>query len=245
MVVAMPEYSERDEAKLEGARRSVRWLAHELNNALGTISGCAQLIDRLLSQPDPSAGIEKSKGYAKSIHAEATRCSQLLMDVVLSIQEVDLHPTESDIHSILDAALAKALPDDGSGITVYRTYDKSVPQVPVDQALIEQAFHSIFLNAVQAMPTGGDLRLDTCYIAGPDSGGVVKIYVTDTGSGVSESAVGQVFTPFFSTKNRSRGLGLSLAASTIRRHGGEIKLHSVEGRGTTVEITLPVRLSEP
>jgi len=237
----MANSSSQSEVKLEGAARAVRWVAHELNNALGTISGCAQLIERLLKQQDRPNSVQTALEYARAIHEEATRCSRLLQETSLAVQGSELVFSPANIHSILDMAVARALPAGDPSITVHRTYDKGVPEIGVDQPTIQEAFYQIVLNAVQSMPAGGELRLDTTYEAEDGCAGNVHVFVTDTGTGISEEDLPRVLDPFYTSKGKARGLGLSLAVRAVKRHGGELRLNSVPGRGTTVEVILPVR----
>lgn len=237
----MTNSSSQSEAKLEGATRAVRWVAHELNNALGTISGCAQLIERLLKQQDKPSSLQNALEYARAIHEEATRCSRLLQETSLAVQGSEPVLSPGNIHAVLDMAVARALPAGATGITVHRTYDKGVPEVEMDQPSLEEAFYQVILNAVQAMPAGGELRIDTTYVPADGSGGSVHVFVTDTGGGIPEADLPRVLDPFFTTKGKARGLGLSLAVRAVKRHGGELTVRSVVGRGTTVEVALPVR----
>ncbi|MGQ9524917.1 MAG: two-component system sensor histidine kinase NtrB [Armatimonadota bacterium] len=237
----MGNTSAQSELRLEGATRAVRWVAHELNNALGTISGCAQLIERLLKQAEISNSQQRALEYAKAIYEEATRCSKLLQETVLTVQGSEPVFSMVGIHNVLDMAVARALPVSDHGIAVHRTYDAAVPEIEADQPSIEDAFYQIVLNAVQSMPAGGELRIDTSYEPAEDGRGSVHVFVTDTGTGIPEEDIYHVFDPFFTTKGRARGLGLSLAVRAVRRHGGDLRLQSACGRGTTVEVVLPVR----
>jgi two-component system NtrC family sensor kinase len=106
--------------------------------------------------------------------------------------------------------------------------------VSADPGLLEQAFLNLALNACQAMPDGGQLRI----VARPQAGGVVQIAFEDTGVGIPPEALDRVFDLYYTTKSEGSGIGLSLVYRTIQLHDGEIEVQSVPGRGTTFRILL-------
>jgi signal transduction histidine kinase len=103
---------------------------------------------------------------------------------------------------------------------------------------MRQVFLNIILNAIQAMPGGGELRVDTrnCGDNGQEG---VEIRITDTGVGIPEELGKKVFQPFFTTKNEGTGLGLAIVYGIVREHNGRIDVESEVGKGTTFTIFLP------
>ncbi len=104
-----------------------------------------------------------------------------------------------------------------------------------DDKQLEQVFRNMILNALQAMPNGGELILSS-----EAAEGGVKVTVEDTGVGIPEEALNQIFVPFFTTKTKGTGLGLSIVQKIVENHGGRISATSVPEQGTTFEIFLPI-----
>jgi signal transduction histidine kinase len=104
---------------------------------------------------------------------------------------------------------------------------------------MEQVFMNLLLNAIQAMPEGGLLKIE---IPHRDQDGMQKVRITDTGIGIADKNIDRIFDPFFTTKTEGEGTGLGLSVSygIVRRHGGKIELESRVGKGTTFTVCLPV-----
>jgi signal transduction histidine kinase len=102
--------------------------------------------------------------------------------------------------------------------------------------LLKTCIFNVILNAFQAMPAGGDLTVDT-----KASDGTAFIIIEDTGIGVSRENLPKLFDPFFSTKSTGLGLGLATTKRVSEEHGGKVDFQSVEGKGSTVIISLPIR----
>jgi CheY-like chemotaxis protein len=109
-----------------------------------------------------------------------------------------------------------------------------------DLGQLSQVIHNLIINAVQAMPEGGAVRVRAENLSGQGSGwSQVHISITDSGTGIPEEHLGKIFDPFFTTKNTGSGLGLATCHSIIKKHGGSISVSSREGEGTTFDIYLP------
>jgi len=107
---------------------------------------------------------------------------------------------------------------------------------PVDAQQFRQILWNLCLNAVEAMPEGGELR-----VAVAARGETLEVMVSDTGEGIAPSDIAHVFEPFFSTKSEGTGLGLALVHRVVQEHGGDIDVRSSPGLGTTFTLTLPSR----
>jgi len=127
-----------------------------------------------------------------------------------------------------------------AGIELVRSLSPDLPELIVDQGQLTQVLVNLIVNAVQAMPEGGKLTVQTL-----SSDGHVSLIVEDTGIGMSEEVVRQIFIPFFTTKdvNEGTGLGLPVVHGIVTSHGGSIKVESKMGDGTQFKIQLPVRTS--
>jgi two-component system NtrC family sensor kinase len=131
-------------------------------------------------------------------------------------------------------------------IRVEKKLGTSLPLVRVDFDQIQQALMNIMLNAAQAMPNGGDLRITTSVAKGVKidnaTRDAVRIDITDTGVGIPKENLSKLFTPFFTTKDKGKGvgLGLSVVHGIIERHHGKIEIDSDPGTGTTFSIYLGI-----
>ena len=115
---------------------------------------------------------------------------------------------------------------------------ESLPEVDADPDLLHKAFQNLILNALDAMPAGGTLKLRTS-----DRDGKVRIEISDTGKGLTPEECSRLFTPYYTTKKLGTGLGLAIVQSIVSDHHGTISVASDEGRGTTFRIDLPPRQS--
>jgi signal transduction histidine kinase len=112
-----------------------------------------------------------------------------------------------------------------------------LPLVPMDQEQIHRVIMNIALNAIEAMPEGGTLTVRTTSITG-GSGDAAGISIRDTGRGIPRDVIKQIFTPFFTTRERGTGLGLAICRRIITNHGGKIRVKSIPGKGTIFYIRL-------
>jgi PAS domain-containing protein/anti-sigma regulatory factor (Ser/Thr protein kinase) len=126
-------------------------------------------------------------------------------------------------------------PSDGSKI-LFKSYIRHISPVMGDAVAIQEALMGVIGNAIEALPSGGNVFLTT-----EESGGFAQIYVQDNGDGIPGPIQEKVFDPYFTTKGETQaGLGLSVSEAIIRRHGGEMDVMSLEGQGTTITIRLPI-----
>lgn len=113
-----------------------------------------------------------------------------------------------------------------------------LPPIPGDESQLKQLFLNLLMNALQAMPEGGELSVETAL---PASGQLACAAVSDTGCGMSEEVLERIFDPFFTTKHEGTGLGLSVAYAIVERHRGQINVRSTPGKGTSVTVKFPLR----
>jgi signal transduction histidine kinase len=153
------------------------------------------------------------------------------------------------INEVVSSALELVHPLIGGRVRVKTEVSPHLPEVAADSSRLEQVLVNLILNALDAMPTGGELTLCTKLVSsdavpGNKSGmnrQIVLITVTDTGMGMPENIRRSIFDPFFTTKpaNEGAGLGLSSAQAIVRQHNGQIEVQSAPGTGTTFRIFLP------
>ena len=131
-----------------------------------------------------------------------------------------------------------------SGIEVKADLDPSLPLAYVDPHQLMQALENIVNNAIEAMPEGGELSLNTRSVP---EGGMVEVSIADTGFGIPEENLPKLFTPFFSTKEMGKGtgLGLAIAYGIVKTHRGTIEVKSQVGKGTVFRLRIPLGNSQP
>jgi two-component system nitrogen regulation sensor histidine kinase GlnL len=225
-------------------------IAHEVKNPLVGIRGAAQLMKSELHF-EPGAGPNSCKNlieYLDVILKEADRLNKVLEGI---LDFTRLKPREIrayNIHSILDRTL---LLSEGSvrqnEIVLTRLYDPSLPDIIGNQDQLVQVFLNIIKNAIEAMPAGGKLTvvtrmsdLFTSVQADGKKHRLMVVKVTDTGPGIKQEHLSNMFTPFFTTKDRGVGLGLALSYQIVQEHLGTIRVDSQEHEGTTFSVYLPL-----
>ena len=206
-------------------------IGHELNNPLFGIVGLGEAI-----QEEPS--LERVKAYARDIVAHGRRMATIIRDFTgVASREVSNQRISVSLEDELDRALATIQTAmEMAGITVTKCYAGNVQVLALPDQL-RQALMNVITNAVQAMRGSGTLTLST---AQSDHTGTATI--TDSGPGISKQHLPKIFDPFFTTKGQGEGsgLGLTVARRIIRKFGGDVRIESLEGRGTTCTVTLPI-----
>jgi signal transduction histidine kinase len=114
-----------------------------------------------------------------------------------------------------------------------------LPRRKMDSEQMYQVLMNMVFNGIQAMPDGGELTITTAY--DPD-GDFLSITISDTGIGMDDDKIGQIFSPFFTDKHKGTGLGLAIARNIVEKHGGRIEVYSVVGKGSRFTIILPIRV---
>ena len=206
-------------------------LAHEIRNPLGSIKGAAQY---LRSEVE---GVEQQK-LLDVITEEVNRLNRVVSQFLNYARPYSPDLKPRPINTVIEKAMAVIEADSLSDrIHVQMELHPHLPPVPMDQEQIHQVILNIALNAIEAMPEGGTLTVRTSRI-GSDTGDAVGISIRDTGHGIRRETIKQIFTPFFTTKERGVGLGLAVCRRIIRNHGGKIRVKSIPGQGTIFYIRL-------
>lgn len=207
-------------------------VAHEINEPLANILGFAQLARKAPQLHNQVAGdiekIVKNCLFAREIIRELLTFAR---QVAPEMTRVKLNQVVTGGLYFLESRCAKA------GIEVVRLLDPDLPEISADSSQLQQVIVNLVVNAVQAMPNGGKLTIET-----HNAGNCVSLIVRDTGSGMTEAVKKNLFTPFFTTKDVDQGTGLGLAVvhGIVSSHGGTIRVVSKVGQGTSFEIQLPV-----
>lgn len=210
-------------------------LAHEIKNPLNTMKLNLQLLQEDWNQPDESNRAKVSKRL-QTLGKEVDRLEEILNDFLrlARLPQPDLQP--SNISSLLDEFLDFIEPETQQlHIKVVRDFHENLPQVDLDSSQIKQALLNIILNANQSMSAGGQLTVKAYR-----TDDHIFIDIIDTGEGMPPDRIGKLFDLFYSTKKEGTGLGLPIAGRIVNMHGGEIRVKSQEGKGTTFSILLPL-----
>jgi two-component system cell cycle sensor histidine kinase/response regulator CckA len=231
--------------KLEAVGRLAGGVAHDFNNLLMVINYCSDMVLDTLAAGDPNremiADIRQAGEQAATLTGHLLAFSR---KQVLQPRVVDVGAKLADVAKLLHRLIEK-------DVTFSLTATDDLGRVKIDPGQFEQAIVNLAVNARDAMPTGGQLSIETRNVELsaadaeriPDAraGRYIVVAVHDTGHGMSEETRARIFEPFFTTKEPGRGTGLGLAMvyGFVTQSGGHLVVHSAEGQGTTFEIYLP------
>ncbi|MGC1687580.1 MAG: ATP-binding protein, partial [Candidatus Acidiferrales bacterium] len=207
-------------------------VAHEVNTPLAVISNYIQMLAKQFPADDP-----KQKTIDKIVK-QTFRASEIVNNLLNFSRTGAAQFVEVNINTVLDETLTLVQhPFRTSKVNVVRAFQQTLPPVLGSTTRLQQVFLNLFMNARDAMPTGGMLEVRTSA-----HNGSVEIEVTDTGSGIPAEQLNRIFDPFFTTKSSGRGTGLGLSVSygIIKEHAGKIDVRSTPGKGTSFRLEFPV-----
>jgi two-component system NtrC family sensor kinase len=216
-------------------------VAHEVNNPLSGILTYAKLLRKWVGTGQ--VGHEKrdeAMECLELIATESRRCGDLIKNLLSLSRTAPMNVQSTDLHIVIDRCLLLVRHQlELGGIELQQKRALDLPLVPCDPAQIEQVLLALIMNAIDAMPRGGTLWLET-QITHDE----IEIAVRDNGAGIAPDVLPQIFEPFVTTKDNGRGVGLGLAISRgiMERHNGRIEVQSELGRGSTFTVTLPQAL---
>lgn len=201
-------------------------LAHELKNPMTTLK---MLFQEFREQPD------MTKEDAEVISSEIEKIDNVLSNFIGFVKQKGLKYSEVKLDALIDHVLSLATYDiENFHIEIYKDMIESLPPVHADRSLLEQVFLNLIINAVHAMPDGGEIR-----ISGKTDEMFTEVMIWDRGCGIPSDIRSKIFDPFFTTKAEGTGLGLSIAYNIINSHGGKLFFNSNEGKGTVFTVRLP------
>ena len=215
-------------------------VAHEINNPLSGILTYSKLIKKWIERGDVEEKKKQTIECLDLITAESRRCGDLVKNLLNFSHSAPMNVQPTEINRVLEQCVLLVRHHiDLANIVLHVTLAEGLPRLQCDPAQIEQVLLALLMNAVDAMPRGGNLWLESEL---GTNGSSVLIRVRDDGAGIPLAILPKVFEPFVTTKEHGHGTGLGLAVSRsiIQRHSGTINLQSELGKGTTVTITLPV-----
>jgi len=245
--------------KMASLGRLCASIAHEINNPLAGILTYAKLIGRRLrAGPARADEITTAVQQLVAVEREAQRCTAIVRNLLDFAQQREPAFAAVDVRALLEEAVASAANRIAAqGIEVVRQA-APVPPVRADAGQLRQAVLNVIVNACDAMPDGGQLRLAIRAASGTDAGGgaptseraqtghgaaTVEIQIADRGPGIPPEHLSRIFDPFFTTKEQGMGLGLSVVYGIMEKHGGKIVVESRAGEGTTITLRLPAQVA--
>lgn len=217
-------------------------LTHNLNNLLDTITLSAEAARR------ENVSIEKCQTWLSQIGTTATRAAELVRRLMQFGRTQEMHFGPVQINDVVSGVLQLVSSSFRQNLVVKLDLSRNLPLVKADASQLEQVLVNLIVNALDAMPNGGELTISTKLqpgvdtLAGEKARPSVCITVTDTGVGIPEELQSVIFDPFFTTKpsGKGTGLGLSSVYGIVKQHMGRVKVHSAPGAGSAFAISLPV-----
>jgi PAS domain S-box-containing protein len=234
--------------KMEAVGRLAGGVAHDFNNSLGVILGYTEILMRQAN--------EGQRGRLQQILKATQRATGLTRQLLAFSRKQVIDPTVLDLNSLLADLEPMLGPLLGEDVDIAIVSGEELGQVKADRGQLEQVLMNLCVNARDAMPDGGMLRIETANVVldaahaarleSVTPGRYVCLSVTDAGCGIPQETLAQIFEPFFTTKPEGKGTGLGLAMvyGTVKQAGGHVSVYSEVGHGTTFRVYLP-RIDEP
>jgi signal transduction histidine kinase len=208
----------------------VAGLAHEIGTPMGVIQGHASQLESAVTDED-------AKWRLRTIQEQVGRISKIIQTLLNMARPGKTRHVLVSPESVIEMTLAFLTEEFSRRNIEVRSEVDSAPSVLGDPERLQQLFLNLFMNAVDAMPDGGELRV----ALKTSADGEIEIAVADTGQGISERDLPRIFEPFFTSKEAGtgNGLGLMVAKGIVKDHGGSLKVKSKQGHGTEFRILLP------
>ena len=219
-------------------------VAHEINNPLSGILTYSKLVKRWIDKNTAtSPKQEEMKSSLDLVASESKRCGELVQNLLSFSRVSPMNLAWCDLNQVIDRCQRLVQHKlEMSGIQMNLNLEQELPAAHCDPAQIEQVVLAMVINAIDAMPQGGNLWISTRVIAGF----ALELVIRDDGIGIPEEHLAHIFEPFYTTKESGgSGLGLAISQNIVERHGGHIDVKSVVGEGTTFKIVLPIDSQRP
>ena len=218
-------------------RELARRLAHELKNPLFPLQVTVENLIRA-KQKSPEMFEEVFHEGTATLLAEINNLKTIIgrFSEFSRMPQPQRQPTQVNdvVRSVLRVFDAQLQDKDKNQISVRTELEQALPEISADPDLLHRALQNLVLNAIDAMPQGGELAIRT-----ESLGDRIEVCVSDTGSGLTQEECGRLFTPYYTTKKHGTGLGLAIVQSVVSDHGGKISVESTKETGTTFRIELP------
>jgi two-component system, NtrC family, sensor histidine kinase AtoS len=202
-------------------------IAHELRNPMAVISGYLNLLSK---RTDPIG-----QDVIRKTTEEINGMNRIIGDLLAFARPASLNRVSTNSKELIESCLTTVIIAKDIGPRLVTSVKLADVWISCDEVLMRQAFSNIIQNAIESMPEGGNLAIES------KNGKDLKIIIHDTGIGIPTDDMKKIFLPFYTTKDSGVGLGLALAHKIITSHGGSIEVESKKGQGTTFRVLIPVR----
>jgi len=213
-------------------------VAHEIRNPLTGVRTTVQFVASKLRAGD------SRRDDLQDVLKELDRIEQIITDLLLFARPQAGRPVPTDLREIAEKVLdnvARRLED--ASIEVERDLDEDLPEVTVDPDMAQQVVLNLVINAIQAMPEGGTLKVGAGLRRTRYKKAYVDVVVVDSGSGIPDEVKEKIFDPFFTTRSMGTGLGLSISLQIAREHGGNLTARNLAQGGAAFRFSLPALLT--
>jgi len=205
-------------------------ISHEIRNPLGIIRSSAELLKKKVTKIDPSNNIPDI------IIEESSRLNNIITDFINFARPRSPNLSLCRIEEVIEKNITfLSMQIEEKGYIIKQNYQNSLPKIQADADMLYQSFLNILINAMQAMPNGGTIRVA---ISANDK--IVTIEFEDEGQGIGDDILEKIWDPFFTTKEMGTGLGLGVVKNIIESHGGSIQILNRVAGGALVTVELPV-----
>ena len=216
-------------------------VAHEINNPLSGILTYAKLLKKWIQRGEAETSKKNDAEQCLDLIAdESRRCGDLVKNLLTFSHTSPMNVQTTDLNTVVDRSVRLVAHQlELNGVELHLDLPSNLPAIQCDPGQIEQVLLALIMNAIDAMPRGGNLWVSTRM---GDEGDELAIEVRDDGSGIPPEILPNIFEPFLTTKEtgKSVGLGLAVSQNIIEGHRGRVDVHSEVGKGTTFTVTLPV-----
>jgi len=218
--------------KLVSIGRLSAGVAHEINNPLTTI-----LTSSMLIQEDLEPGTEVYEELS-TISNEALRCRKIVKSLLDFARQSKSFKKMENLNNVIKESLVLTRKQAKfKNIDLGAHLSDSLPSLAIDKDKIQQTIINLTLNAIEATPSGGKIKIFSSFL---EELGAIEVKVSDSGEGIKAEDLNKIFDPFFTTKKNGTGLGLAITHGIIEQHGGTITAESAPGKGTQFLVTFPL-----
>ncbi len=222
--------------RLTTAGRLAAGVAHELNNPLATIAGCAEALVTRTREGAPAA-MDDFRHYLGLIEEEAYRCKEITASLLQFVREPGSRRTSTDLNALVTKTIELLSHQSRFKERRFLTeLEPTLPPVPANEGQLRQVFLGIAANALEAMSSEGAICIRSRRLRDE-----IEVEFEDEGPGIADEVLGRIFDPFFTTKppGQGTGLGLAIAQGIVTDHGGRIEVTSRVGKGSIFRVVLP------
>jgi signal transduction histidine kinase len=219
--------------RLASLGKMVAAVSHEIKNPLGIVRSTAEILGTRISKVAPG-----NEHLAHIIVEETSRLDNIVREFLDFARPREVKMAIGSLKAVVERVLRFMETEFKQKSVVVRTrLDEDLPEIFMDSEQIYQVVFNIVFNAIHAMPHVGDILVQTRASQEPST---VILEISDTGVGIPPEKIEQIFTPFYTDKNRGTGLGLTIAKNIVEKHQGSIAVTSLPDEGSTFRVTLPV-----